>query len=122
MIGHVNVEFGQQHNDSNTPTIKQQLSELNNKLNDILTTLKLNTNVSEIDDSETITNRISVLLDKTEIVNNSIINIASNNNNNTEIVELLENVNNNIDANSSLLEHMKSLIQFSIYIFIFYYI
>jgi len=110
MIGHVNVEFEQQDNNSNKPTIKQQLSELNNKLNDILKSLKLNANVSEIDDSETITNRVSVLLDKTEIINNSIMNIGSNNSNNTEIVQLLENINNKIDANSSLLEHMKALI------------
>lgn len=110
MIGHVNVEFEQQDNNSNKPTIKQQLSELNNKLNDILKSLKLNTNVSEIDDSETITNRVSVLLDKTGIINNSIMNIGSNNSNNTEIVQLLENINNKIDANSSLLEHMKALI------------
>lgn len=96
--------------DNPKPTIKEQLSELNKKLNSILSLINLNDDESFPNDEETITNRITALLNKTDKICNGINNYTSNNKMNEDIVQILKEMNNKIDVNSSMLEKLKALI------------
>lgn len=88
------------------PTIKEQLSELNKKLNAILCSINLNDDDEpSSNDEDTITNRITALLNKTDKICAGI-----NNKMNADILQILKEMNNKIDVNSSMLEKPKALI------------
>ena len=112
MCGHVEVNdddipksIVNDDDEKQRPTIKEQLSELNKKLNAILCLINLNDDEPSSNDEDTITNRITALLNKTDKICAGIDNKM-----NADILQILKEINNKIDVNSSMLEKLKALI------------
>lgn len=101
MIGSVVVESS---NTNTNPTIKQQITLVNDKLNNTLKHVKLFTDATDLDSSETISDMLKVVMEKVDKINNNLTCKTDS----EDVMNLLKSLNKKVDDNSSKLNELKN--------------